>query len=213
MKKESWIVGVTGASGVLYALRLLSVLPPLVEHLHVILSDSALRVLNEEEGIAVSGASLTLEKLTGSSPSNVTLYNPRDIGARVASGSMLCKGMVIIPCSMATVGAIAHGVHSHLVHRAADVTLKEGRKLIIVPRETPLSTIHLENMLTLSKAGVRVLPAMPGFYHRPTSVQDIVDMLVMKVLDSMELPNSLVTRWGEGSAPTEPVAGGNPRHG
>jgi 4-hydroxy-3-polyprenylbenzoate decarboxylase len=203
MKKDTWIVGVTGASGVVYAQRLLSVLPPLVDQLHVVFSESALRVLNEEEGIAVSGGALTLEKVCGSSASNVTFYNPRDIGARIASGSMLCKGMVIIPCSMATVGAIAHGVHSHLIHRAADVTLKEGRKLIVVPRETPLSTIHLENLLTLSRAGARVLPAMPGFYHRPKTVDEIVDMLVMKVLDSMEIPNSLVTRWGEAPAHEE----------
>jgi len=207
MKLESWILGVTGASGAAYALRLLSVLPPLVEHLHVVFSDAALRVLNEEEGMAVSASTLSLERLTGVSAENVTFYNPRDIGARIASGSMLCRGMVIIPCSMATVGAIAHGVHSHLIHRAADVTLKEGRRLIVVPRETPLSTIHLENMLTLSRAGVRVLPAMPGFYHRPKTVSDIVDMLVMKVLDSMEIPNSLVTRWGEKSPAETPANG------
>jgi len=196
---DSWIVGVTGASGARYALRLLEVLPDLVEHLHVVVSDSALRVLSEEDGIAISGASLSYESLTKRSADNVTFYNPRDIGARVASGSMIAKGMVIIPCSMSTLGAVAHGVHSHLIHRAADVTLKEGRRLIVVPRETPLSLIHLENMATLARAGARIIPAMPGFYHKPKSVEDIVDMMVMKVLDSMELPNSLVRRWKEPS--------------
>ena len=192
-----WIVGVTGASGIRYALRLLSVLPDLIDETHVIVSESALRVLQEEEGISSSTSQLSYEKLCGAEGKNVFLYSPRDIGARVASGSMVCEGMVIIPCSMATLGAVAHGVHSHLIHRAADVTMKEGRRLIVVPRETPLSTIHLENMLSLSRAGVRVLPAMPGFYHRPKSVEEIVDMLVMKVLDSMGLDNNLVSRWSE----------------
>ena len=193
----SWILGVTGASGARYALRLLEVLPELVEHLHVIVSDSALRVLAEEDGLAISGAALSYEALTKRSADNVTFYNSRDIGARVASGSMIVKGMVIVPCSMSTLGAIAHGVHSHLIHRAADVTLKEGRKLLVVPRETPLSLIHLENMATLVRAGAHVIPAMPGFYHKPTSVEDIVDMMVMKILDGMGLPNSLVRRWKE----------------
>jgi 4-hydroxy-3-polyprenylbenzoate decarboxylase len=195
--KKRWILGITGASGVRYALRLLEVLPELVSELHVIFSESSLRVLNEEEGIAVNAASLSYSKLFGRDAPNVTLYNPRDIGARVASGSMLCEGMVIVPCSMSTLGALAHGCPQHLVHRAADVQLKEGRTLILVPRETPLSTIHLENMLTLSRCGARILPAMPGFYHRPTSVAEIVDMLVMKILDSMQVPNNLTRRWQE----------------
>lgn len=185
----------TGASGVRYALRLLSVLPDLVRHVHLVVSESALRVLAEEDGIQLSGSSLNYERLCGSTAGNVTLYNPRDVGARIASGSMICKGMVIIPCSMATLGAIAHGVHSHLIHRAADVTLKEGRRLIVVPRETPLSLIHIENMAILARSGARIVPAMPGFYHRPTSLQEVVDMMVLKVLDNMSIPNNLVTRW------------------
>jgi 4-hydroxy-3-polyprenylbenzoate decarboxylase len=113
---------------------------------------------------------------------------------------MLTTGMVVIPCSMATLGAIAHGIPSHLVHRAADVHMKEGRRLVLVPRETPLSPIHLENLLTLSRYGVRIVPAMPGFYHKPKSVDDMIDQFVMKVLDSMGVPNSLGSRWKE---PTE----------
>jgi 4-hydroxy-3-polyprenylbenzoate decarboxylase len=193
--RSEWVVGVTGASGARYALRLLSVLPDYIQHVHLVVSESALRVLAEEDGIQVSGSSLTYEKLCGRHVDNVTIYNPRDIGARIASGSMVCKGMVIIPCSMSTLGAIAHGVHSHLIHRAADVTLKEGRRLIVVPRETPLSLIHLENMATLARSGARIIPAMPGFYHRPTTLQEVVDMMVLKVLDTMGIPNSLVPRW------------------
>jgi 4-hydroxy-3-polyprenylbenzoate decarboxylase len=199
-RDQVWVVGITGASGVRYALRLLQVLPSLVGEVHAIFSEAALRVLHDEEGISINGSSLSLERLGGAPATNVTFYNPRDIGARVASGSMLTTGMVVIPCSMATLGAIAHGIPNHLVHRAADVTMKEGRKLILVPRETPLSPIHLENMLKLSRYGVRIVPAMPGFYHRPESVDDMVDQFVMKVLDSMGVEHDLGKRWKE---PTE----------
>ena len=192
-----WVVGVTGASGVRYACRLLQVLPSLVDEVHVVFSDAALRVLNDEEGVALNPSSLSLEKICGTTADNVTFYNSRDIGARIASGSMLTSGMVVIPCSMSTLGALAHGIPSHLVHRAADVTMKEGRPLIIVPRETPLSPIHLENMLTLARYGVRVVPAMPGFYNRPESVEALVDQFVMKVLDSMGVAHSLGRRWKE----------------
>jgi 4-hydroxy-3-polyprenylbenzoate decarboxylase len=193
--KSVWVVGVTGASGVRYAVRLLQVLPGLVGEVHAVFSDAALRVLNDEEGIALSQSSLSLEKLCGITADNVTFYNSRDIGARIASGSMLTSGMVVIPCSMATLGALAHGMPSHLVHRAADVTMKEGRPLIIVPRETPLSPIHLENMLKLSRHGVKVIPAMPAFYSRPASVDQLVDQFVMKVLDGMGIANTLGKRW------------------
>jgi len=168
-----------------------------VGQVHVVFSDAALRVLNDEEGMAINSASLSMEKLTKTSPTNVTFYNSRDIGARIASGSMLATGMVVIPCSMATLGAIAHGIPNHLVHRAADVTMKEGRKLILVPREAPLSAIHLQNMLTLSKLGVSIVPAMPGFYHQPKTVEDMVDQFVMKVLDSMGVKHTLGKRWKE----------------
>ena len=194
---QRWIIGVTGASGVRYALRLLEVLPQLVGEVHVVFSDAALRVLNDEEGVAMSPAALGYEKLFNTSAPNVTFYNSRDIGARIASGSMLATGMVVIPCSMATLGALAHGIPSHLVHRAADVTMKEGRKLILVPRETPLSQIHLQNLLTLSRCGVTIVPAMPGFYTQPSSVGELVDQFVMKVLDSMGVEHSLGQRWKE----------------
>jgi 4-hydroxy-3-polyprenylbenzoate decarboxylase len=200
-KKTTWIVGVTGASGVRYAVRLLQILPSLVDELHVVFSEAAIRVLRDEEGVAVSSSSLNLERLCGvKDEGRVTFYNCRDIGARIASGSMVTSGMVVIPCSMATLGALAHGIPTHLVHRAADVTMKEGRRLIVVPRETPLSQIHLENLLKLARCGVRIVPAMPAFYSRPTSVEDIVDQFVMKVLDSMGIEHKLGKRWKEGDA-------------
>ncbi len=197
INRSVWVVGVTGASGVRYARRLLEVLPALIDEVHVVFSEAALRVLHDEEGMAISASSLSYEKLYGTTPQNVTFYNSRDIGARIASGSMLTSGMVVIPCSMSTLGALAHGIPSHLVHRAADVTMKEGRPLIVVPRETPLSPIHLENMLTLARYGVKIVPAMPGFYNRPESVDELVDQFVMKVLDSMGVTHSLGRRWKE----------------
>lgn len=193
--ENSWVVAVTGASGARYALRLIEICAQKSIKLHCIFSDSAIRVLNEEEGIIVSGSNLSTEKLFKKEYENVLFYNFRDIGASIASGSFNVKGMVIIPCSMSTLGAVANGISTNLIHRAADVTLKEGRKLILVPRETPLNAIHLENMLKLSRLGITILPAMPGFYHKPKTLEDLIDMQVMKVLDNMGIENDLVRRW------------------
>lgn len=195
--ENNWVVGVTGASGLRYAIRLLDVLPALAREVHVVFSESALRVLHDEEGVSLSSSTLNYQALFGRAAENVHFYNPRDIGARIASGSMRADGMVVVPCSMSTLGAIAHGIPSNLVHRAADVTLKEGRQLIIVPRESPLSAIHLDNMLTLSRIGVKIVPAMPGFYNKPQSVTELVDQFVMRILDSMGIQNSLGKRWKE----------------
>ncbi|MBX7143866.1 MAG: UbiX family flavin prenyltransferase [Oligoflexia bacterium] len=193
----AWIFGITGASGMRYALRLLEICSTILPELHVVISEAGLRVLREEENKSLSYASLNMQRLCGVDRDNVVFYNPRDIGARIASGSMLFEGMVIVPCTTGTMAAVAHGICDNLVHRAADVTLKERRKLVVVPRETPLSTIHLENMLTLSRAGAALVPAMPGFYHQPASIDELVDMMVMKILDQMGIPNSLVKRWKE----------------
>jgi flavin prenyltransferase len=193
--KKRWIVGVTGASGVRYAVRLIECLAAAVDEVHVCFSDAALRVLSDEESIKLTHANLLSEALFPRPIANLIVHNPRDVGASIASGSLITEGMVIIPCSMASLGALAHGVQQHLVHRAAEVTLKEGRRLIVVPRETPLSTIHLENLTKLSRAGARIVPAMPGFYHQPKSIEDLVDMLVMKVLDQMGIHVDLVKRW------------------
>lgn len=178
-----------------YGLRLLQVLAESVSEVHAVFSEAALRVLAEEEGKKISQSELSAERLFGAEQENITFYRPRDIGATIASGSAVFDGMVICPCSMNTLAAVASGYASNLVTRAADVTLKEGRRLVIVPRETPLSSIHLENMLRLTKCGVRVVPAMPGFYHQPETIDDLVDMLVMKILDQMAIPNELAKRW------------------
>lgn len=181
-----------------YALRLIDVASQHLAEVHLVISEAGLRVLREEEGRAVSYSSLSAQALIGRSAPNIYIYNPRDIGAKIASGSALFDGMVIVPCSMGTLAAVANGISDNLIHRAADVCLKENRTLIMVPRETPLSAIHLENMLRLSRAGARIVPAMPGFYHRPESVEDIVDMMVMKVMDQMGIyTTELASRWKE----------------
>jgi flavin prenyltransferase len=192
MNQPRWIIGLSGASGVVYALRLIEVLrehAPTIS-LHTVASDDALRVLQEEHGVSAR----SLEELLGP---DVTTYNNRDIGAAIASGSFRAEGMVVVPCSMATLAALSSGLGDNLLRRAAQVALKERRKLIVVPRETPLTTIDLENMLRLARAGAIMLPAMPGFYHQPSSVREIIDLLVMKIADLMGLQIDLVPRWGE----------------
>ena len=196
-KSTRWIVGITGASGMRYAKRFIQVLSGYVDEVHVAVSDAGFRVLREEEGIKTSPGHISTVQLYGEHSSNVSFHDHRDIGAACASGSSRYDGMVVIPCSMATLGAIAHGVAQNLIHRSAEVTMKEGRRLILVPRETPLTAIHLENMLKLARLGVTILPAMPGFYHQPASIDSLVDMLVMKVLDVMGIESSLVPRWRE----------------
>jgi 4-hydroxy-3-polyprenylbenzoate decarboxylase len=184
-----------------YALRIIEFLADQGNDVSVVFSESALRVLAEEQNLKTSQSGLSTQKLFGRDIPGVSFFNPKDIGAWFASGSAPSAGMVIVPCSMATLGIIANGCGNNLIHRAADVCLKEYRRLVIVPRETPLSQIHLENMLTLSRMGARIVPAMPGFYHQPASIQDLVDMMVMKILDSMGVPNNLVKRWGGEAEP------------
>ncbi len=191
-----WIVGVSGSSGMPYTLKLIEFLAESGYEVHIVFSDAALRVMAEEQNIKISHNGLSSKKLFGREIAGLKFYSPKDIGAWFASGSAPCDGMVIVPCSMASLGMIAHGCGNNLIHRAADVCIKEGRKLVIVPRETPLSEIHLENMLKLTRMGVKVVPAMPGFYHQPKSLQDLVDMMVMKILDCMGVDNQLVKRWG-----------------
>ncbi|MCL4164367.1 UNVERIFIED_CONTAM: hypothetical protein GTU68_060210 [Idotea baltica] len=184
--KDKWILAFTGASGIIYGLRVLDELEKKGLEVHVVFSDAALRVLNDEEDVAVSQRE----------SSNITFYSPKDIGAKLASGSVLFKGMLIVPCSMGTLGAIANGLSQNLIQRAADVTIKEGRQLVIVPRETPLSAIHLENMLKLSRIGVSIVPAMPGFYLKPKNISELVDHQVLKILDIIKIPKENAKRWG-----------------
>lgn len=196
-RSGKWVVGLSGASGMRYAIRLLTLLDkhPDINELHVIVSEAGHRVLQEEEEIKVSFSALSTAALINKESDKVRFYSPRDIAAPAASGSFRNDGMLIIPCSVSTIAAIAGGVNQNLIHRAADVCIKEMRKLILVPRETPLSAIHLENMLKLSKLGVQIVPAMPGFYHSPKTIDDLIDMQCMKVMDCMGLQNSLVKRW------------------
>jgi 4-hydroxy-3-polyprenylbenzoate decarboxylase len=193
---EPWVMAITGASGAPYAVRLLEALARNEVPLLLVISKHGWRLLETEQGIA------TVEELrarTGGDWSTVELCDDADRGARPASGSARLAGMVICPCSMGTVAAVAHGTSRSLVERAADVTLKERRPLLMVPRETPLSLVHLRNLTAVTEAGATVIPASPGFYHRPNDVQDLVDFVVQRVLDHMQVEATLVPRWtGEG---------------
>jgi len=191
---KRWIIGITGASGMRFVLRMLEVLSQDNFELHVVISDAGIRVLDEEEGIRVGS---DFSNLLSEKKENIIFHKSKDIGASIASGTFKNEGMVICPCSMSTVGAIANGLSMNLVHRAAEVTLKEKRSLVIVPRETPLSLIHLKNLTVLSEAGVSIVPAMPGFYHKPKTIEELVDMMVMKILDVMKINSDLVSRWKE----------------
>ncbi|MZP43942.1 UbiX family flavin prenyltransferase [Heliobacterium gestii] len=186
MAALDWIVGITGASGSIYALRLIEAMGELGMHPHLVVSEAGERVLREE-----TGKSLT-EVAEG-----CRLHDVGDVGASIASGSFPAAGMIVIPCSMHTVAAMALGLADNLLTRAADVTLKEGRPLIVVPRETPLHLIHLENLRRLAQAGARIVPAMPAFYHRPTTMNELVDFVVGKVFDQAGIAHQLFRRWGE----------------
>jgi len=185
------VMGVTGASGVAYARRLAQCLVDREVELHLIVSPPAQRIMADELGLS----EFSLEAFLGRPVANVRLHPYQDVGAVIASGSFLTGGMVICPCSGRSLGAIANGLGDNLITRAALVTLKEARRLVLVPREMPLSRIEIENMLTLSRAGAIICPACPGFYARPTSVDDLVDFVVGRVLDLFKLPHGLNTRW------------------
>ena len=188
------VVGITGASGAPYAVRLLQELTAAHRPVSLIVSKYGLRLLATEAGIASMDA---LRDAIGIDAwaSYVEVFSNDDRGAAPASGSARTGGMIVCPCSMGTLSAIAVGASRSLIERAADVTLKERRKLILVPRETPLSAIHLGNMLRLARAGAVVMPASPGFYHRPREVSDLVDFVVARMLDQLGVEQNLVTRW------------------
>jgi 4-hydroxy-3-polyprenylbenzoate decarboxylase len=178
-----FVVALTGSSGMPYGVRLLEVLP---SEKVLVMSDMAKRLLAHETGASLD----TVEAMADA------VYHDDDLFAPIASGSYKFDGMVICPCSESTLGKLASGVADTLITRAAAVCLKEGRKLIIVPRETPLSAIMIENELRLSRAGAVILPASPGFYHQPKSVEDMVDFVVGKVLDQLGVEHELYKRWG-----------------
>ena len=190
------VMAITGASGAPYAVRLLEQLLVANQSVQLIVSSHGLRLLRTETEIDTIDA-LRLAVGAGRWDRLVTLFDDNDRGAAPASGSSRNRGMVICPCSMGTVSAISQGTSRSLVERAADVTLKERRKLVLVPRETPYSAIHLENMLRLTRAGAVVLPASPGFYHRPASIAELVDFVVARALDQLDVEHALGKRWGD----------------
>lgn len=187
MTKKRIILAVTGASGTIYAAILAGALSRRDDvELHVIMSDAARQVMALETSFAP-------EQLT----TGATVHQPEDIAAPPSSGSWRHDGMIICPCSMATLSAVATGFGHNLIHRSADVCLKERKPLIIVPRETPLSEIHLHNMLVATRAGAVILPASPGFYHRPETIEDLASQLAGKILDQLDIPHDLFKRWGD----------------
>lgn len=188
-----YIVGITGASGSAYAVRLLEALLSGGHEVHLVVSQMGQRVCEYETGIMI-GPEFAIAYPQG----NLVIHPHDDLFASISSGSYQTDGMVIVPCSMTTLGEIAAGCSRNLLGRAADVCLKERRKLVLVPRELPYSTIHLRNMLTLSETGAVILPASPGFYHRPQTVLDIVDFIVSRILDSLGIENSLYHKWRQG---------------
>jgi 4-hydroxy-3-polyprenylbenzoate decarboxylase len=192
------IVGITGASAGIYGVRLLEVLTQHEDiEVHLTISSSGGRALSEELQIEIDLDNFKLESLIGVPSPRVVYHHESDIGASIASGSFRTEGMIVAPCSMGSIASIAAGISRNLIQRAADVCIKENRKLVLVPRETPLSSIHLENMLKLSRMGVCVLPAMPGLYHFPKTVDDMFNFVVTKILDQFGIDTKLIQRWKE----------------
>lgn len=185
---ERLIVGLTGASGSIYGIRFIEELLKAGFELHVIATETAKQVINYELG-------RPLEEILSEFCGPVILENIQDFFAGPASGSYPCKAMIVAPCSMGTLGAIAHGLSSNLLVRSALVCLKERRPLVVMPRETPLGAIDLENMLKLSHAGATIFPAAPAFYHHPASIDELTDFMVGKVLDHLGISNTLFKKW------------------
>ena len=180
------IVGMTGATGAIFGIRLLEVLADTDVETHLVISNWARKNVEHETSVSVDKL---LELAT-------EVYSADNMGARISSGSFRTDGMVVVPCSMRTVAAIAQGNGDHLVHRAADVILKERKKLVLVARETPLSDIHLENLLKLSRMGTTILPPVPAFYNHPKTLDDMVNHIVMRILDQFGISTDLARRWG-----------------
>lgn len=195
-------LALTGASGMPYGLRLLDCLLAAGCKVQLLYSQAAQVVAKQEMGVDLpsrpaDAKATLLARIPAANPEKLAVYGREEWFAPVASGSNPPDAMIVCPCSMGTLAAIAQGLADNLIERAADVVLKEGRKLVLVPRETPFSAIHLENMLRLSRAGAVILPPSPGFYQHPQSVQDIVDFVVARVLDQVDVTHTLMQRWGE----------------
>lgn len=195
---KSITVGITGASGSVYAQSLLKNLNASsdVSRVDLVITKAGVRVIGEELGVNAAGTEpRVIRELIGAESDKFMVHPSSDIGACIASGSYLSDAMIIVPCSMSSLACIASGIARDLVHRAADVMMKENRPLILVPRETPLHTIHLENMLKLAQMGVRIIPAMPSFYHSPQTIDDLVEHFVHRLLDHLGVKHEQETRW------------------
>jgi 4-hydroxy-3-polyprenylbenzoate decarboxylase len=195
--RSDLVLAMTGASGAPYAVALLRALCRAGRTVHLTISPSGAQVLREELGIAVAPGRFDVEAFGPLEGGRVVYHHHEDFSAGIASGSFLTGGMVVAPCSMSTLAAIAHGITTNLITRAADVHLKERRRLILVPRETPLSLVHLENMLAVTRAGAVVLPAMPGWYHRPQTLDDLVAFVIARICDQLGVENAMMPRWGD----------------
>jgi 4-hydroxy-3-polyprenylbenzoate decarboxylase len=196
------VLALTGASGVVYGMRLLEVLLRAGHVIHFSLSPSAVEVIKEETGRTVNLATFRLFDFLDAAADGLPgerfhYHHFQDFRAGIASGSFLTAGMVVCPCSMGTVAAIAHGLSQNLIHRAADVHLKERRRLILVPRETPLGLVQLRNLTACAEAGAVILPAMPAFYTRPATLHDAVDFVVGRICDQLGVEHQLLRRWGQ----------------
>jgi flavin prenyltransferase len=204
------VVAITGASGAVYATRLLEVLVGCGRVVHLTVSPAGAQVLQTELGLTVNLQDFEPRQLRlgakQEAPGRIIYHHHQDFSAPIASGSFMTEAMVICPCSMGTLASVASGLSTNLIHRAADVHLKERRKLIVVPRETPLGSIQLENMKRLADVGAVILPAMPGFYHSPKSIADLVDFVVARICDQVGIERNLIRRWG---SPADPEAGPN----
>ncbi len=194
------VVAITGASGAIYALRLLETLCIAQRTVHLIISPSGAAVIAQELGRNIDLSRFSTDSLVPNGH-HLIYHHYQDFMAAPASGSFLTAGMVVCPCSGSTLSAVAVGASQNLIHRAADVHLKERRKLILVPRETPLSVIQIDNMRRAAEAGAVILPASPGWYHGVKSASDLVDFVVARILDQLAVPHNLMKRWGEVDCP------------
>jgi flavin prenyltransferase len=191
----SFAVGFSGGSGIAYGIRLVETLLGSGHEVHLASTNAAFRVLRHEHGVAITEAKQLVELFAEANRRRLHVHEIAAVESAPASGSAGITATILCPCSMGTLARVAHGFSSNLVERSADVALKEGRPLVVVPRETPLAEVHLKNMLELKRMGAVILPAMPGFYHRPQSVEDIVDFVVAKILDCLGIESPIVQRW------------------
>ena len=200
-EKNAISLAMTGASGAQYGLRLLECLLSAGRTVYLMVSAPGQVVIGMETNLGLPGRPAEMQRVLSeryaAAPGQLSVFGREEWTAPVASGSSAPGAMVICPCTTGTLSAVANGASNNLIERAADVVLKEGRKLVIVPRETPLSVIHLENMLRLARMGVSILPANPGFYHNPTGIDDLVDFVVARILDQLDVEHAISKRWGD----------------